>query len=339
MHFFNQLPEEIIDCIIEDLSDDSLYCQQDLIPFYVVNKSLYSVKRRRFGYALNSRHSLSLLSNERFREQVLERLVDPSKQLFLTLVDVPETSLPFSGYFLSVNTLKLYDCHNVVDITNQLRLSISHTLILMKCGSIDRLDGFSHLQKVIISNNDRIEDVSPLKEVPYVMLFCCSSVINYDELGGNHEFLDLSFTYQITSVISFMTVYTLKLCGCTSIEDFGVFRNATVYELHLSGCLISDVSVFTSVRVLKLVACRRITSVKSLPLSVTNLDISYNDSINDVACLTHLKVLRIVECPEIAIVSPLRQLHKLYISVLHDLSDLNELISYNNRINVILEEF
>jgi hypothetical protein len=336
MHFFSQLPDEIIDCIIEDLTDDSLYCQQNLVPFYAVNKSVYSLKRKRFEYALNSRHSLMFLGNDSYHDRVLERLVDPSKQLFLTLVDIAETALDLSRDVFPVNTLKLYDCNNISDVGTQLRVSICHSLILMKCGSITKLDSFSHLQKVIISYNHSIEDVRPLKDVAYVMLFCCTSIINYDALGGNHKFLDLSFTYQVTSALNFVTVYTLKLCGCTSIEDFTVFRNALVHELHLSGCLLSDVSVFTSVTVLKLVACRKITSVKNLPSSVINLDISYNDSIEDVAYLTHLKILRIVECPEITIISPLSQLHKLYISMLHNLSDLTDL---DKKVKVFLEEF
>lgn len=250
-------------------------------------KTLQEVKQVTIYLKLNIKYSKQFISDESFRDLVLQRVKHPSRQIGLDLVNYKEdfnelavingvnfVDLSFSDIqsadmLHDITHLLLLDC---TDLAEPPSLTRVHTLNLSSCKSI---------------TNDHIRS---LGNVPYLDLSWCESISDVSCLGGNH---------------------TLKLRGCKHIVDVSMLGR--VHSLDLTGCTaIKDVSALGKVHDLSIAKCDLVTDLTALS-EVKSLDIS-ELSVKSVAVLTGLRSLRAVRCHELKSLAGIEEVEELEIS-------------------------
>lgn len=161
---------------------------------------------------------------------------------------------------------------------------------------ISALSNCRSLKAVEMCYNDRLQDVSPLRHVPVVVLQFCRSLRDVSALA-NVTALMLSHCNSLEDVSSLGNVRCLTLRRCDNIRCVsGLGKNDM---LILNDCRsISDVSMLGNVRVLSLESCENVRDVSALG-RVSQLYLGYSGAERfqdqSMQCLDRVEILALTE--------------------------------------------
>jgi len=193
--------------------------------FLHVNKHVHETY---IGYryiSLDTAHSRKYYELESFRDRVHSLMLDPMRQLKLSLYLLFHENISDASALGRVHTLTLKECPEVRDVS---ALGSVHTLTLKGCAGVS--------------------DVSALGSVHTLRLYGCDGVSDVSALGSVHSLI-VEGCAGLSDVSALGSVHTLTLEGCAGVSDVSAL--GSVHSLTLEGCAgVSDVSALGSVRTL-----------------------------------------------------------------------------------------
>ena len=148
---------------------------------------LFAILKKYINYKLNREYSLMYYDDILFRNIVLNKIFNPSKQLHINLSE----------------------CDNIIDVS---ALGHIHTLDLTNCENITDVSALGNIHTLYLTGCN-ITDVSMLGNVHKLVLRCCYDITDVSALGNVYT-LNLSNCYNITDVSSLGNVHKLYLDNC-----------------------------------------------------------------------------------------------------------------------------
>jgi hypothetical protein len=325
--FLISLPSEVIRLVahyflkVEDHEEKVFPFCHDWRNFMNTSKTYFGKwKKESQVIVLKYPYALSFYQCSKIRQQVLNSIEDPRKQLDLGFINIdPERSVDLESILhvrsAGVSNGKVIPCS--VDFDE---------IILMQCNFTDNsLQYYSRVKRFYFNDesSNEVFDLEPLQHLE-TGFFCIPRCVNYHHLG-NLKALEITGCLSIKDVSCFRNIPKLTLSRCQNIRD--VSSLSDVRELDLSfNKHVTDVSALGRVPVLRLNSCKRVRDVSQLN-HVRTLDISYT-STADLSGLHSVEILNISGCSYIGKVtglSTLKELNMKYCIRIEELTGLPNL--------------
>jgi hypothetical protein len=346
-----------MNCYIISLPKDILYLLADFLTKSRVQAILYfstdwrnflNTSKEHFGewkkesqlIVLQLAEANEFKKNSRFREMVLQGVVDPSEQLELQFHFPSQQfeNVGDLGSFGNVRTINAEQCRITCFP------SVFQELSLIEC-ELETVANLPPLRTVHIASchlppygeeidlsdmtiSERasfvhmgLENYHTLSHLKWVSISYCSSITDVSCFSAC-ETLFFTNCHEITDVSPLRNVRTLEVSNCEGITD--VSSLGKVYDLNLEKCEnITDVSALGSVHFLNLSYCSQVTDVSALK----NVHTLYFKGFqgNDVSGLENVVCLCLQNSPNVEDITMLHKLQILDVSDCPMISDFNGL--------------
>ncbi len=253
------------DVIIKHLQS---FLHSDDIHYFLNSSKLYfsSLKQETIYFSLNKKKSQEYVENERFRELLLSKVKDGSRQIGLSLdhqfklpdirnivahkIDLGGRYYPHFPEKVSSLVLKLPS-----DVMEIPFLPMLQELQLSNCINIKDFSNLSHLKRLELHDATQLTDITPLQNITDLSFINCPNIQNFSILSSKmQQTLFLSQT-AITDVSFLRHIQTVDLCfiddlidisplhgikalliyGCSSIQDISCLGNhhkLTIADFH-----------------------------------------------------------------------------------------------------------
>lgn len=345
MRGIEQLPEDIYQLIQSYLSRDDYY-------YFIISSSiLQEVKRKTVYYPLNFEYSLRYFNDADFRETLLAKTSDPSKQIMLHF-HFPNTrkrNCFLSVFFsLAVSELRFHRIISNFKITHtshlqrlqhisvieRLSLGTSITafpalpllrdLCLAQGEGITDVSQLRHLHILTLCDCPRLSDITPLRDIPDLQLIGCPDVTDFSCLGGQVK-LHIGHCEGLTDVSNLSTVKHLSLETCDNLHDVRALRE--VYDVEIIDC--------GEVAVRQLRGKHHRLSVRGCQWPMIDgdylflrgvSDVTLEDCpIRDIQVLSEAAIVRLINCYHVTDVSSLSRAKSVSLENLSKVTDLTSL--------------
>jgi hypothetical protein len=253
------------------------------------------LKNKTAYYNLKEEYSEEFLENDLFRNQILSRIVDKSKQISLHFYRQLGNPLVFQ-LARGVHTLILDDsvdysyCFN--DITE---FSGIHTLDMCEGNcKTESLEGLTDISKIRLHGFNGIVDVSPLASVRSVSLaFCC--VLESVSCLGNVHTLCIDNCHCVSDISGLgRNNYKISLLELLLITD--VNHLARVHNLVIKDCPITGVQSLGAVHTLSLIECSQLAALDGLGVQNRHVRVQGCHDITDFSPLKSCSKVLIDNC-------------------------------------------
>ncbi len=315
------IPQDIFQLIQTFLTNDDYHY------FLNSSKRLFGeLKRKTIFFKLNRERSYLYAMNKEFQQLLLSKVENGWNQIGIICSDKSNTLLPrdipidlpmckVSGVNVKIpfhlwNNYKSIDCDffpaGVTEIPPFLNVKDVHlrTIPSGSAASVIDLRAFSHLSSLQM-NALTVEDITPLKDIPYLSLSTCKEIMDFSVLSTQRE-LTLFQCPGLTDVSSFRSIRKLSLFCCPNISDISPLKG--IYDLTLHGCSnIKDISCLGNHHRLFLSA---ISSGFDVLLHLPHVSL-LNCDIEDVSVLRFAKSVTLNYCIKINSVSSLKTVKKV----------------------------
>jgi hypothetical protein len=228
--------------------------RKDWNQFLNASRKLDYVKYMTRYLILGSVASLKYLSDASYEEEINAKILDPKRQLNLVLTGCSNTTFlkktkGSNRVVLAKSNIQRADeeltdsryltflfCDQLAEVIPGPEL---RSLDLFMCPAFSDLSHLNNLSSVSLCENDRIVDVSPLKDVPELRLMHLSNLVDISSIGSRQ-----------TKVI---------LVNCPKIVDISSLRNVH-RRVEINSCHgISNIDCLVSVPFVCIEFCRKIT--------------------------------------------------------------------------------
>lgn len=260
--FIVQLPDIIIKEWVKS------YLTHDDYRFFINASKKYfgSLKRETIYFALNEEKSVEYYQNDLFRERLLSLVTDGYKQISLNF----NSSFTFDSneiiahkiscyqleVFPDVEVLKVWRRFNTPEVPLPPRLK---DLILYNCFNLTKGDHLSHLNKLSLFAADKLTDIKPLENIPYLHFYHCEAIQNFSILTHlKQTSLKIHNCPQLSDVSTFRNIRHLAVSFCPLVSDLSPLYG--IYDLSLIGCEIKDISKLGGHHYLAIESCRDIVT-------------------------------------------------------------------------------
>jgi hypothetical protein len=275
------------------------------------------------------------LNSSRFRERILQTIVDPLEQLELRC-NFPDFRIspgitPVNSKFLgsihkiaanqyriadfpahltelSLRTCVLNpeDCPplrtiqlDMCAVNGKNEIDVSRFQILEEASftrmKIRNYHTLAHLKSVSIENDDSIVDVSCFRGVKKLRFNFCRNITDVSSLGNVHH-LNLGHCDGITDVSSLGTIKDLTLISCDNVTDVSALGNVPV--LNIGWCTkVKDISCLRNVRELRLYVFKGNYNLSNLENTQT-LSLRYSQDLSIISMPKNIQELDIYGLPK-----------------------------------------
>jgi hypothetical protein len=334
---FHQLPL----CIYQILRDDFL-SSSEYQKFLNCSKFFDLIRKETFIFSLTPIYSHQFLYNQSFRDRIINRIMYPKDQLGLKFVlrmtpgtefgneAIPNSNLLYlkctfqlSDRFLTslhdIRKLELWNCPCLVfpETHNLSNVTIRNFPNLMNVRNL------SYLKKLVIDYCTELEDITPLKDIPYLYFHHCPKLSNISCLGQRQISLAFHDCVNIRKIPDLSRVKVVKFRYCNNLSDDpeNLSSLGQVHYLELYSCDgIRNISSFTNNHTLYLDECHEdLVGYSALATNIIQLRLSFCN-LEDLSLLTHggptgslcaLQQIELANCPLLTDVSPLRSIKKV----------------------------
>ncbi len=265
MLFLVNLPDVIIKYLLSFLSNDDIH-------YFLSSNKLHftSLKQETIYLSLNKEKTREYVANERFRETILSKVKDGSKQIGLTFNET-----------LIVHDIRDIVAHRIVGFCyNTFPVQVS-SLVCCLWSGIEKIPFLPALQdlKLNLINCLNIRDVCNLSHL---------------------RRLELSHAYQVTDITPLKNIPHLSLSNCPSIRDFSVLSSERQRFLSLERSSITDVSFLRNILSVEIIHSIKLIIDVSPLHGIKNLLLRNCSGIHDISCLGNHHRLTISDCNSIA---------------------------------------
>ncbi len=240
------LPDVILKHLQSFLSNDD-------IRYFLNSNKLYfsSLKQETIYFSLNPQKSQEYLRDERFREMILSKVKDKSKQIGLVFhrnYDLPDIrdivahKIVFSRFYPhlldNVPSLEYILPNTVQEIPF---LPILQDLTLSNCRNIQDFSNLSHLKRLKLSDATQLTDITPVQNIPHLTFTDCPNIQDFSPISSKRQNFISIYKSAITDVSFLRNLLQVKLYLCNQLVDVSPLHG--VRELFLSTCSsIQDIS-------------------------------------------------------------------------------------------------
>ncbi len=254
------------DVIIKYLQ--SFLCNDDI--HYLMNSNkLYfsSLKQETIYFSLNKKKSQEYIEDERFREIILSKVKDRSKQIGLKFdrnYEVPDIRdiiahrIEFGRDYLPllkhVSSQVYYFPPKAEEIPF---IPMLEDLELGNCMNIRDFSSLSHVKRLYLSDATQLTDLTPLQNIPHLTLTNCPNIQNYSILSHKRQ-KALSINQSTITEVSFLrNIQEVLLSSCDQLVDVSPLYG--IKNLVLMSCSsIQDISTLGNHRRLTILHCHSI---------------------------------------------------------------------------------
>ncbi len=247
------LPDVIIKHLQSFLSNDDIHY------FLNCNKLHFSsLKEETIYFSLNKEKSREYVEDERFREMILSKVKDGSKQIGLIfdhkykvpdIFDIVAQKIDFGGiefgesYPHLLKNVASQSYYLPTEVNEIPFLPILQDLQLYKCSNIRDFSSLSHLRKLQLEEASQLTDLTSLLNIPDLTFIDCPNIQNFSILSSKRQ--------------QFLSIYE------STLTDVSFLRNMLKVDLCFLDLLV-DVSPLHGVKDLSLFSCFNIRDISSL---------------------------------------------------------------------------
>ncbi len=231
------------DVILKHLQ--SFLSHGDIHYFLNSNKSHFSsLKQETIYFSLNPEKSQEYVKEESFRETILSKVKDGSKQIglviqsnseMLDLRDIVAHKIVFSISYPhlpnNVPSLEYFLPNTVQEIPF---LPILQDLTLHNCRNIQDFSNLSHLKKLQLFDALQLTDITPLQNIPHLTFTECPNIQDFSVIISKRQHFLSLYKSAITDVSFLRNMLQVKLYLCNELVDVSPLHG--VRELFLSTC-------------------------------------------------------------------------------------------------------
>ncbi len=242
----------------------------DDIHYFLNSNKLYfsSLKREMIYFSLNKKKSQEYVEDERFREMILSKVKDGSRQIGLsfdrqfTLPDIRDIvahKIDFGGSYYphfpeKVSSLVMNLPNKVTEIRF---LPMLQELQLSNCINIKDFSNLSHLKRLELHDATQLTDITPLQNIPDLSFINCPNIENLSILSSKKQHTLFLSQTAITDVSFLRHIQTVDLCYIDDLIDVSPLYG--IKNLLLYGCFsIQDISCLGNHHKLTIADCRSI---------------------------------------------------------------------------------
>lgn len=221
---------------------------KDKINFLSISKKININSKNYIIINLNKKYSLKYYRNRKFREYILTKVVNPSKQIKLILSSIYINKL---NLLSNINYLNLSYCRglkNIYPLQNIHYLNLSNTdiedIIILK--NVKYLD----LSYTKIIN---IENIKYMNNLYYLSLSGCKKIINFNNLENIYS-LDVSETYITNEYISTLkNTNSLNISRCKNVTEVNILNKLNNLKILKINTMINYIINFHLIKNIKII--------------------------------------------------------------------------------------
>ncbi len=219
----------------------SFLSKEDILYFLNSNKLHFSSLRQEMIYfSLNKEKSRQYVEDERFREMILSKVKDGTRQI----------GLSFSENFkVPSSVIRDIIAHKINFV-----LPFPFSNFPQKVSSVEWRSTLSHLKRLELLDAHELTDITPLQNIPHLTFTDCPNIRDFSMLRSkrqhylsirrsdisdvsffrNIETVELRFCDQIIDVSPLHGIKNLVLCYCSNIQDISGLGNH--HRLAIADC-------------------------------------------------------------------------------------------------------
>ncbi len=312
---FVDLPDVIYILLKSFLSVD------DFIELVSSSKRYFQeIRRSNLYFWLNSSKSESFCVDKSYQDYILSLVTHPDRQIKMILsIDLAQSYknlfsvhrlyiaghinyslpvLPTKGIILSEST-------TVQDITSLSRLEYVY---IGGCNGITDISALANVKDVIICRCDNIRDFSALGKQESLRLFRCPTLTDVNSFS-NIQNLRISTCESLFDVSPLYGIPFLLISDCANVKDISCLGNHTRLEISYCGYDLKGYQIFATVKEISLHLCD-ITDI-SMMKKARSVELQHLDNLKDVSSLANVKKLILFNCKEIEDISMLDKVRDL----------------------------
>ncbi len=340
--FFQQLPIDIYSMLQHFLS------HRDYRRFLSTSPSIFhEIKRKTIYYDLTLSSSLRFIRDDAFRQSLLGRVEQRSRQvsihLSLDYYDIKSRyfyhyiagvhtanikCFRFQSFLSSLQHIAILFLENGVDVTVFPRLAALTRVTLRRFAQLQDITSLAQCEDVQLIACPLVRDVTALADVTSLLFEDCPSITSLTSLGRQQR-VTLIRCSGVTSVCPLSSVRYVTVQQCFGVTDFASLSSDVMHSLHLIHCpnIIALPATSRQLQEVRIQNCPQIVDYAALTSSTSLLRVHISNSFITAAdvSLSACQTVKLVGCPYLDDVTALADVSKLHLEKCWKLSDVSAL--------------
>ncbi len=277
-------------------------------------KLIHHIRRRTIIFRLTMKYSIKYCEDKTFRDQLLQKVENPLKQVIITL--------KYSKIKSHEDLFDLFPIHLICIDFPRSNPNVKEFTFYRYELDLTNLYNIRQCEKATFKLCQGITDISQLKDCEHVTFEDCGNISDFSSLGRQRS-LCIKSNAHLTNVMSFHSIRTIILEDCRNLKDVSPLHG--VYDLSLIMCVeVRDISSLGGHHRLEISSCSPLFfgyhALKDIPI----VKLTYS-TISEVSVLSNSKVVYLEECESLMDVSSLRRVRELSLISCRQVEDISML--------------